>query len=100
MATERPTVTIKTPGGFSVELKSYITGREHSQIQDVFLKRMEIRSLQQKGENSSAEVSGLQGSAATEAEALTIKLLVVSLDGTTEDVHNRVLDLPLADYNA
>ena len=85
MAGERPTQTIKTPGGFTVELKSYITGREHSQIQDVCLKRMEIRTLQQTGDNASAEVSGLQGSAATEAEALAIKQLVVSLDGSTEN---------------
>src|SRR4051812_41276033 len=100
MGSERPTIEITTPGGFRVELKSYMTGREQSQIQDVFLKRMEIRSVQQTGANASAEVSGLQGSAATEAEGLTIKIMVVSLDGSAEDISNRVLDLPLADYNA
>jgi hypothetical protein len=44
------------------------------------------------------EVTGFKGAVLAEAQDSAIRLVVVSVDGQTDDVVNRVLDLPAQDY--
>lgn len=90
--TERETKTLTTPGGKEFILKTYVTGREARQLQAIFLDKV---SLKQTPEGQTME--GLKGSAAAEAEDLAVKLIVISFDGSEDDLINRILDLPNTD---
>lgn len=85
----RETKKLTTPGGKELVLKTYITGRDNRDLQAVFLNKV---SLKQTPEGQSME--GLKGSAAAEAEDLAVQLIVVSFDGSSDDLVNRILDLP------
>jgi hypothetical protein len=102
---ERATKTIHTPGtdndsGHTIVMYNYITGGEHLRLQDVFLSRMEVSRFSGSQEKPEADVKGLTGSVAVESVKLAIEMLVVSVDGKTENVVSSVLALPLADYEA
>src|SRR4051812_22018197 len=87
---ERTTRTITTSGKHVVVMRDYVTGRELRQIQDVFFRGMEIKSA--------TEVSGFKASAASEAQDVALGILLVSIDGSQEDVANKVLDLPAPEF--
>lgn len=74
--TERETKTITTPGGHTVELKSYITGREQRAINDVFLSGAKLGVT-----GGEAQVQGMELSLMSKAEDMTLKTVVISLDG-------------------
>ena len=71
-------ITFKTAGGVEVVLKAYITGRQAETLTDATGETPEKKNLaiMHKG----------------------MELVVVSINGSTEDILNKVLDLPFADY--
>jgi hypothetical protein len=83
---DRPTREFKTAGGHTVILNDYITGEENRQIRSIYIKALRKPEAQDE--------------AATEFEAdnKAIELSVASVDGSTDNVVQRVLDLPLADF--
>lgn len=95
---DRPTREFRTSGGHQVVMHDYITGREQRQIQEVFLKNVEINRLSQSEGKTDAGMSGFSASVVAEAQDLAFNLIIVSLDGSDQDVVPRVLDLPATDY--
>jgi len=82
---ERTTREFQTTGGHTVVMFDYITGGEFEQL----MKAMQV---------APTEGAGVNISAALEANHLAYTLLVRSIDGTTENVVDTILALPLADY--
>jgi len=75
-----------------VEIKTYITGRESREIRDVFLKEMKVSGV-------GGEVKEVNASLQSEAENKAIKIIIVSINGDKNDILDKILDLPLRDYN-
>lgn len=76
--------TITTPSGHEVVLKGYLTGKDHRDF------RMVLVSL---GDISKSE--GIQN-----VENALINACVVSLDGSSENLLENLLALPVEDYTA
>src|SRR3954447_23436341 len=79
---DRTTKTFETPGKHTVVMYDYITGGELQKI---------ARKTQTDATTATAQIDAAN-------EALTI--LVRELDGSTDNVLQRILDLPLADFQA
>lgn len=73
-------------------LYTYITGRERRDIQNIFLKDIGV------SKNGEIESDGFSGATITEANDFILKTLLVSLDGSKENVFDRVLDLHADEY--
>lgn len=84
---------ITTPSGVKIELRSYITGGQMRALKNIFLDAFEITS---SGET--VEGKGVKGSLINKMEDEAIKMIVISVDGQTENVLDRVLNLPAEDY--
>jgi hypothetical protein len=80
----RPTREFKTSGEHTLVLNDYITGGENWQIRQIY--------------TQGATTKEDAGTTALNAEKRAFELIVVSLNGTTEDIANRVMALPLTDY--
>lgn len=96
---ERATREFKTSGGHVLVLNDYITGREQRAIQEVFLKNVEISRLSQADGKTDAGMTGFNAGAISEAQDITFRYLIVSVDGATEDVVSRILDLPATEFD-
>lgn len=94
---ERETKTITTPNGHSVVLKSYLTGREANQIKEILFSSVKINMADL--ENGKPEMKELPANIVLEQEKKRIEILVVSLDGKSENITDNILDLPAIDYN-
>ena len=95
--TQRETKKITTAGGHEVEVHTYITGREDEQIEDIFSEQMELKMKGVKGAVEQ-EISGIQGSVMKKMDHKAIELIVVSVDGKTENILNTLLDFDSKDY--
>ena len=73
---QRETKQFETPGGHKVILKTYLTAREVIPVTDA----TELKS--------------------SEKTQKLIEIGVISLDASTDNVVDRVLDLPISDYTA
>lgn len=85
---ERETKNIQTPNKHEVVIKTYITGREKREIQNIFLNEVEMNVV-----GKQANMTNIKGDLVARAEEKTIELLVVSVDGKTENIVDLVLDL-------
>jgi hypothetical protein len=94
----RPTREFKTSGGHVIVQYDYITGREQRAIQEVFLRNVEISRLSQADGKTDAGMTGFSAAVVSEAQDLSFKLLIVSMDGTNDDVVSRILDLPAIEF--
>lgn len=95
MPNSRDTKKIRTISGFDVELYTYITGREAREISNVFLEGMTFQ-VDATGQTKTNEMSA---GIASKAQDKAIELLVVSVNGDKENVLQKVLDLPKADFD-
>jgi hypothetical protein len=90
--TDRPQKTITTPSGSVIVLKEYLTGREKRALTNIFI-----------GKGLSVSESGVQGLDASVINAgqdLAFTTIIVSIDGNTENIVERVLDMRSSDYEA
>lgn len=94
MNTDRPTIEWTTPGGIPVVLRTYITGREFQALKNVYVEDAKAKIDGRGG----VEVEGFNPLADDKAIERMISFVVVSLSGSTENVVDRVLDLPVDDY--
>ena len=86
---------VKTPiNKIKVELKSWITGRQQREIDNVAIASAEISI-----ENNKPNISKIQASVARKIEDKSIEVVVVSVNDSTEKVLDAVLDMHSADYN-
>src|SRR3954463_9082291 len=82
---ERPTHELATTNGHTVVLRDYITGAENRQIKAIYINTRNI------GDTADA------AKVIFDAEDKTLELVVVSVDGKTENVAAEVMALPVAD---
>ena len=92
---ERETKTFITPiSKQTVVIKTYLTGREKRALTNIFL---------QGDLNFNAEtknVSGLDFTLVDTQQDLAFNTVIVSIDGVTTDIANKVLDMRSEDFDA
>jgi len=95
---QRDTITITTPLSKQVVvLLSYITGREKRTIDNSIVTadlQFSVDSQDKK------DVKGLKGSMVEYMEDKAISTIVVSIDGQTDDIVNKILNMKAKDYSA
>lgn len=90
----RETTTITTPhSNQQVVLNTYLTGREKRQLQNIFLQG----NLQFNAESNN--VTGINYALVDKEQDLAWQLVIVSIDGSNEDIVNKVLDMRAGDYD-
>ena len=89
---ERATKEVQI-GEHTLTFYTYATGREFNAIQEVYLNGAKVNAI-----NGNVTLEGFNPNADNEAMAKAIGLLVKLFDGSAEDVTNKVMDLPYADY--
>lgn len=96
MSELKETIELKLPvSGKVAVLRGYITGRIDQQIQGVFLEETAIEA-DSKGSQSVKMKASLTQLANNKA----IELIVLSIDGNTDNILDQVLDLHSDDYKA
>lgn len=81
-------------GGHVIVYKTYLTGREEREIQNQMLNQLELN--QKSGE---PEITGFKGAMLREQQDKYILNVVVSIDGSSENILDRLLDLPSTQFN-
>jgi len=80
---------ITTPNGTVVVLKDYITGRDERDIQAVLFSGMKIGQT----------LESIDPSVIAKSQDKAIEIVVVSVNGDTQDVVEKVLLLPREDFH-
>ena len=93
MDTQRPTREITTTNGHTVVLREFITGREQREIQQIFLRKVQMGKLTM----DEPTINSFDASAVGEAQDKAVAFVVVSVDGNTEGVVDAVLNLQSQD---
>jgi hypothetical protein len=86
---DRPTKEITTPGGVSVVVKTYLTARE---VNDTL---KQILGTTGVSPDTKIELSAVVG---IDRNIKLVEAAVVSLDGSTENIPERLGDLPINDW--
>lgn len=93
---DRETYKFNTPGGFEVEIKSYITGGEQRQIDGILIDSMDVniadKTAELNAKKSKADIIYQQ-------ENKLIEIMVISINGETNDIVKKILEMKTADYN-
>ncbi len=92
----RETQTIETAGGHKVELYTYASGREFNRIIHIQFKGATFKLADDK---QGVLIENYEPGWNEAQEEEMIKLLVVSLDGKTENLVEEVSALPWEEYN-
>lgn len=92
---ERETKSVQTPHGHEVVIKTYLTGREAEQVQQVLY--ADIKMSMGDLESGKTEIKEIPAAAIMAQQRKALELLLVSLDGSSENVMDRFLDLPSED---
>ncbi len=91
---ERETKMIVTPvGKKSIEIKTYITGKEKRELTNVYL------SGDIKFNAESQNIGGINAAIVDKAQDLALKLIVVSIDGNAENIVETILNMRAEDYD-
>lgn len=93
---ERAIKEFKTKGGVDIKAYTYITGREMKELRDCYIKDADVNVSNQ---NKDVNLSGVKADIIRKYEDMSVKLIVVSINGVEEDINKLVDDLPLADYD-
>ncbi len=88
METSRPQKELAVEG-HTIVYKTYCTGREYQQIEAVFLSGAKVDMI-----GKDVHIAGFNPLVEQEANKKMLELMVVSVDGKTENVVDLVLDLP------
>jgi hypothetical protein len=95
---DRQSYQFTTPTGTTVELRSYLTGREFADIKGILLSSltMSLADLESKKVNT----GGMSGDVIMQQERKTLDYLVVSVNGEPENAVEKLLDLPSTELEA
>lgn len=88
MEQKRETKEITTINGHKIVMHTYITGFEKRAISEALFSEA---SMNPNG--NEMIVSGLKGNAVFKSENEALRLIIVSVDGSTEDIVTKVLSL-------
>lgn len=89
---DRETKTIQTPNGHEVVLKAWINGRETQEIENLVYKNFDIQGIR---DNPNFK---LNTAFLTEQTNKALELVVVSIDGKTENILEEILKWKAKDY--
>jgi hypothetical protein len=89
---ERQNHEITTPGGHTVVVKEYLTAREVNGVLTDLFKTQEVSA-----DDKAPKLSMLVG---IQRNIKLVEAAVVSLDGSTDNLAERLQDLPSKDYTA
>lgn len=92
MSTTRETKPIEV-GAHKLTIKTYLTGREHNELERVYLAGTKAKMV-----NNEVVLDSFSPTIEEDSQMKAIELLVVDLDGDASDILNRVLDLPKNEY--
>ncbi len=84
----RPTSIFTTTEGHSITYKTFINKIEERQLTEIYLQA-----------NDAAKAGTPTGRAKFQADDKAFELVIVNLDGTTENILGRILELPTSEYN-
>ena len=91
---ERETKKLTTPSGREFEVKAYLTARELNELRGVYLECVKVDT-----QNAQPTIGEISGATLERAEHKLIQLLATSLDGSAENVLDRLLDGMPEDYD-
>lgn len=91
---QRETKEFKTSGGHTIVHKTYATGREYNEIQNIYLKDAKVNVI-----GGVTRIEGFSANTDYETNKKAIELLVVSVDGDTSTFIEKILDLPVKEFN-
>lgn len=89
----RETKIIETPKKHKVELRTWITVKEDQELKSVLLKSMRMEPSGQ-----GVSFKQIDATCTLEREKKAIELLVVSIDGKTENILETILSMDKRDY--
>ncbi len=91
---QRETKSFATPSGIEIVLKTYLTAREANSIKDEMYKMMKIDP------QTGGSKSEITGEFLLEQERKALALLVVSINGNSENILETLLDMRNSDYQS
>lgn len=91
---ERETRLFETKNGHKAVLKTYVTGGEFRAISDVYLNAMNMKV----GSDGTPDMH-VNAGVIKDMQDKAIETIVVSLDGSEENVLSRVLELPKNEFD-
>lgn len=91
---DRKTKTITLPSGIVVEVKEFINARERNELRNIYLGFFSFKPDEQK-----PEFKEVPGEVAEKVERKLIEVAVVSYEGETENILDRILDGSPEDYD-
>lgn len=89
--------TIKTKNGHEAIVKADMTAGDFRQLKSEWFKDLQMEATGAK--DADVKITGMKGTTIEDVENKAIELMVVSLDGSSENILKRLLDLPVADYS-
>jgi hypothetical protein len=95
---ERETKTFATPAAHSVVFKAYLTGREAQELKSVLFGALKVGI--DDAQAGKVNIENMSGDFLLAQERKAMSLVLVSLDGNTENVLEQLLDLPSSEYDA
>lgn len=95
---DRPTKTFTTESGHTAVFYTYLTGGEADSVKQALYSTMKMKPTGVVGEKP--EMSEVSASFLIEQERATLRALLVSIDGKTEDPLTELLNLPSQDADA
>ena len=87
---ERETLKLETPLKKELVIKTYMTAKERNEIKRTFLEGVKIDPNQTSQEAEAIRMNELDASIMLQAERKTIEQLVVSYDGSLENILERL----------
>ena len=87
--TSRPTKELKTSSGLKYKLYTFISGGEMRKITAIYLEGIDLSVNEAKDQSTKIDAS-----VELKAQDKILELLVCELDGSTEDILKRIMDLP------
>jgi len=91
---QRETKILKTSNGYKIKVSTYITGRELRHIQEVFFDEIQLKQVGKEQEIGTT----MKSKQIAMAEDRSIETVVKSIDDKTDDIVNKILDLPAVDF--
>ena len=95
---ERETTTITTPGGHTVVLKAYLTGREALDLKEMTYSALKLNM--HDVQSGKVDVGDISGQFLIEQEKKAFGILLVSVDSETNAPLEALLQLPASEYAA
>jgi hypothetical protein len=91
---ERQTQKLTAPSGKEFEVKTYMTARERNELRNVLL-----QSFTANPNTGETKVGEINGELLEKSERKSIELALISYDGATENILDRILDGSPEDYD-